>query len=263
MALVRCPNCGQDISDKAIKCPNCGASIGRIQKIQFTFDHQPRIFKIVIGIIIAIGGVASFLPIFIENPYEPLGINYYGVLYNLQRTPEFILTIGIAAIGALIPLCMFIYIFVQRIRKKTTSWVCWIISLTIAVIAPFSTYFCYQYAGEAFNELADQKLYAAEGTYRWKCENGETVTIAMMKRGDMLFNYEGQYEERQISNICYLYQTDCFAIEFLNDDKSYYLLCDANMKFAYDSKGNKIPIKKICIFPTHFKYNKRLWGVPE
>ena len=24
MALIKCPNCGQDISDKAEKCPNCG-----------------------------------------------------------------------------------------------------------------------------------------------------------------------------------------------------------------------------------------------
>ena len=24
MALIKCPNCGQDISDKAEKCPHCG-----------------------------------------------------------------------------------------------------------------------------------------------------------------------------------------------------------------------------------------------
>lgn len=26
MALIKCPNCGKEISDKAEKCPECGAS---------------------------------------------------------------------------------------------------------------------------------------------------------------------------------------------------------------------------------------------
>ena len=25
MALIKCPNCGEEISDKAVKCPKCGA----------------------------------------------------------------------------------------------------------------------------------------------------------------------------------------------------------------------------------------------
>ena len=27
MALITCPNCGKEISDKAKKCPNCGVVI--------------------------------------------------------------------------------------------------------------------------------------------------------------------------------------------------------------------------------------------
>ncbi len=255
MALVKCPNCGQEISDKAMKCPNCGASISSIQKMQFTLDRQPRILKIVIGIIIALGGVASFLPIFF---HEPLGI-YDNKLWEYQRTPEFILTIGIAAIGALIPLCMFTYIFVQRIRKKTTSWVCWIISLTIAVIAPFSTYFSYKYACEAFYELYAKKISEADGTYRLKTKDGVTMTIGVKEGGDVLLNGE----EGKISNFHYDYENDCVGVDFHVNDNNYFIWFDANMKFAYDSTGEKVPVKKICIFATHLKYNKRLWGVPE
>ena len=28
MAMIKCPECGKDISDKADKCPNCGYPIG-------------------------------------------------------------------------------------------------------------------------------------------------------------------------------------------------------------------------------------------
>lgn len=27
MALIKCPECGREISDKAIACPNCGSPV--------------------------------------------------------------------------------------------------------------------------------------------------------------------------------------------------------------------------------------------
>ncbi|MCI8431523.1 MAG: zinc ribbon domain-containing protein, partial [Lachnospiraceae bacterium] len=30
MALIKCKNCNNDISDKAIKCPNCGSQIKKV-----------------------------------------------------------------------------------------------------------------------------------------------------------------------------------------------------------------------------------------
>lgn len=29
MALINCPECGREVSDKAEKCPNCGYNIGK------------------------------------------------------------------------------------------------------------------------------------------------------------------------------------------------------------------------------------------
>lgn len=33
MALIKCPECGKEISDKAGKCPHCGYPIEEIEKI--------------------------------------------------------------------------------------------------------------------------------------------------------------------------------------------------------------------------------------
>lgn len=238
MALVKCPNCGREISDKAMMCPNCGASIGRIEKMQFVLDRQPRTLKIIIGIIMAIGGVASLLPIFVN---EPFGISGYGDLWYKQKTPEFCITIGVAAFGVLNPLCMVTYILVQRIRQKATLWMYWLISLAIAVIAPFSSYYLNIYAREAFAELYAQKLSAAEGPYRVEAED-VTMTISLMDGGDVLRNGE----EGKNSNIFYDYATDRF-FEVRRNGKTYGNWYDADMKFVETSIG-KLPPKENMSF---------------
>lgn len=35
MALINCPECGKDISDKALSCPNCGCPIGNKKFCKF------------------------------------------------------------------------------------------------------------------------------------------------------------------------------------------------------------------------------------
>ena len=44
MALINCPECGKEISDKANACPNCGAPIEVIssKKIPVTFTREKR-----------------------------------------------------------------------------------------------------------------------------------------------------------------------------------------------------------------------------
>ena len=32
MALIKCPECGKEISDAAVKCPNCGYPVKAEQK---------------------------------------------------------------------------------------------------------------------------------------------------------------------------------------------------------------------------------------
>ena len=38
MAMIKCPECGREISDKAASCPGCGVPIG----ITHTSDSQPE-----------------------------------------------------------------------------------------------------------------------------------------------------------------------------------------------------------------------------
>lgn len=38
MALIKCPECGKEISDKAIKCPHCGKILQTKQKILFALN---------------------------------------------------------------------------------------------------------------------------------------------------------------------------------------------------------------------------------
>jgi uncharacterized membrane protein YvbJ len=58
MALVNCPECGQQVSDKAAFCPHCGYPFKAVpQKTGDWFERNySGIFKIAIGIPIAIFG---------------------------------------------------------------------------------------------------------------------------------------------------------------------------------------------------------------
>ena len=34
MALIKCPKCGKEISDKAVNCPNCGREFSKQEKVK-------------------------------------------------------------------------------------------------------------------------------------------------------------------------------------------------------------------------------------
>lgn len=42
MALIKCPECGKEISDKAAACPNCGCPASEFNKNQQEFSHLYR-----------------------------------------------------------------------------------------------------------------------------------------------------------------------------------------------------------------------------
>jgi len=42
MALIKCPECGRDVSDSASSCPNCGHPISRVDKNLVQIDSAPR-----------------------------------------------------------------------------------------------------------------------------------------------------------------------------------------------------------------------------
>lgn len=46
MALIKCPECGAQISDRARKCPSCGCPIEEILKEMSTQDEQKIIKEV-------------------------------------------------------------------------------------------------------------------------------------------------------------------------------------------------------------------------
>ena len=55
MALIKCKECGKDVSDKAKACPNCGNTI--LTKKDEENAEGMKILKIIIGIILLVWGI--------------------------------------------------------------------------------------------------------------------------------------------------------------------------------------------------------------
>lgn len=61
MALIKCPECGKEISDTTKRCPNCGYMIHNKKSVlQFLSDGTNCIISIVINIVLSIIGIAMF-----------------------------------------------------------------------------------------------------------------------------------------------------------------------------------------------------------
>lgn len=87
MALINCPECGKEISDRAKSCPNCGCPVQKIIPNEPTYNNQP-----------------------IENNYNFVPNMTYGYPYNQeniksQKKKRHIVLISLLAIIALIVCC--------------------------------------------------------------------------------------------------------------------------------------------------------------
>lgn len=84
MALVKCTECGREISEKAESCPNCGCPIetrNRLSKAEEVLRERKKLLLpifAVIGVIIIIGVVASMLN---KNAFSPY-LKYLGKSYK-------------------------------------------------------------------------------------------------------------------------------------------------------------------------------------
>ena len=89
MALIKCKECGHEVSDKASACPNCGCPIDSVETYQEQIDEEPRrknktlILALVVALLCLVGGGGYFA-------YYKLikGESDKDVLVEL--TPEFI-----------------------------------------------------------------------------------------------------------------------------------------------------------------------------
>ena len=42
MAIIKCPECGREVSDKAVKCPECGTPLASKQPEEYDYYHVPQ-----------------------------------------------------------------------------------------------------------------------------------------------------------------------------------------------------------------------------
>ena len=99
MALIKCPECGKEISDKASSCPNCGCPIetddngvrwhedNNEERLIMRIDNNPTLY--VIGVIFLIALVIllamtlfSDLPWFLWGIYIVLAISYIPLILS-------------------------------------------------------------------------------------------------------------------------------------------------------------------------------------
>lgn len=62
MAIIKCPECGQDVSDKAASCIHCGAPLNHMDAGQAVVSHSKsnkNIVACVLGVIGAVANVAA------------------------------------------------------------------------------------------------------------------------------------------------------------------------------------------------------------
>ena len=64
MALIKCKECGHDISDKARKCPKCGCPTGQVEATQEVVNepkkNRARIWALVVAFLCLISGVGCY-----------------------------------------------------------------------------------------------------------------------------------------------------------------------------------------------------------
>ena len=76
MALIKCPECGKEISNKAIACPSCGCPIASLE--------EANIVKIKMGILKAPLGINGSQEVEIEHNSKVIWSGEVGQIAELQ-----------------------------------------------------------------------------------------------------------------------------------------------------------------------------------
>lgn len=93
MALINCPECGNEVSDTAEKCPKCGYKIKKnqqVNKIKEIINLKKKSLVIIIVLLLIIAGIFSFLKL--RDSATPFDKIHYGdtreEVYNTLGEPD-------------------------------------------------------------------------------------------------------------------------------------------------------------------------------
>ena len=104
MSLIKCPECGNEISDKAYSCPKCGCPIKQKNVIVVKKDYKgkAKAFTIAGIIVFIISGIVAASTyderLSLAAAYASGRSNLYPV-YNKLRDASFWISLGIIGIG--------------------------------------------------------------------------------------------------------------------------------------------------------------------
>ena len=122
MALIKCPDCGNEISSNAVSCPHCGKIFSDIDvpieySTIYSEDNAKRVAAVIIGIILQICGIIVFCSFNSEyiDPTVKFGSDYNTYTYQVYTYIAIALRWGLSGIligiGALL-----------QFHKESTSY---------------------------------------------------------------------------------------------------------------------------------------------
>ena len=260
MALIKCPQCGGNISDKAVKCPHCGCTLGKATIIQQGNGVDAKAMstagKIILAVAIVVGSAMCIIPLF-TNLYERGETPAFG--YYLPIT---YVLMGFGIIAGVLSFGLAVYGIIRLCRNKVSTWKYWLLSTVFAWVSVFAVFGLIVYNAEAFEDLwynsNRNKIGAAKGTYECQLQDGTTISFSIGNGGDGFFACKSSDGTTRIGHCHVYYEIRCDEYCFdewlpessydgANMSKSnhyFYMNGSDNLKYMYVD-GVKYPLKKI------------------
>lgn len=181
MALIKCPQCGGNVSDKAVKCPHCGCNLGKATIIQHGNRVDAKAMstagKIILAVAIVVGSAMCIIPLF-TNLYQRGGAPAFD--YYLPIT---YVLMGFGIIAGVLSLGLAINGIIRLCRNKVSTWKYWLLSALFAWISVFVVFGLIVYNDDALADFYYNKIEATKGTYECHLQDGTILSFSAIHNG--------------------------------------------------------------------------------
>ena len=246
MALIICPQCGKSISDKALKCPHCGMPI---EKKTIPSNNRINIPKILLGVVVSIGGVLSIVPLF----YDIWGLFfswYFDFDYGYFTPPIFgiptidsYFTFFVGLFGGLSCLALCILGIIRYSKRIRTTWLYWVLSVVFSIASAFGTFVLLSFYNSSQIQAYIEKKEPAKGTYEFTDSEGVSIVFSMCEGG--IIKVKGQENSEKTISIACDYREHCFIIYIVDNKDTILGYYTTDFEMTYISGKEKMKLQKI------------------